>query len=138
MKPEFFIDYRSTDTEAVVFWDLPETATKDSTYNIYLDGSMTGTSKKTHFSFSELPPKTAHEVRIEMLVSSEDSNTEAISLGIIKMETKDAKKALDITKAPYNAVGDGKVLNTSAIQKALDDCGPDSFVYIPSGTFLTE
>ena len=107
MKPEFFIDYRSTDTEAVVFWDLPETATKDSTYNIYLDGSKAGTSKKTHFYFHELPPKTAHEVKIEMLVSPDDPNAEAISLGIITVKTKDAKRALDITKAPYNAVGDG-------------------------------
>ncbi len=118
MKPDFFIDYRSTDTEAVVFWDLPETATKDSTYNIYLDGSKAGTSKKTHFYFHELPPKTAHEVKIEMLVFPSDSDTKAISLGIITVETKATKKALDITKAPYNAVGDGKVLNTSAIQKA--------------------
>ncbi len=138
MKPEFLIDYRSTDTEAVVFWDLPETATKNSAYKIYLDGKEVGISDRTHFSFSELPPDAAHKVEIEMLDSpSESGDRKATSLGIITVTTKAPKKALDITKAPYSAVGDGKTICTAAIQKALDDCDDKSFVYIPSGTFLT-
>jgi len=39
----------------------------------------------------------------------------------------------------YGAVGDGKTLNTTVIQKAIDDCASHGggTVYIPAGTFLT-
>jgi polygalacturonase len=39
----------------------------------------------------------------------------------------------------YGAVGDGKALNTAAIQKAVDDCsiGGGGTVFIPNGRYLT-
>ena len=38
----------------------------------------------------------------------------------------------------YGAVGDGKMLNTAAIQRALDDCGKTGgTVLVPPGTWLT-
>ncbi len=47
------------------------------------------------------------------------------------------KRRLDITEPPYNAVGDGKTINTKAIQSALNDCKNGETVYIPEGVFLT-
>ncbi len=44
----------------------------------------------------------------------------------------------DVTKAPYNAVGDGKTLESAKIQKAIDDAAfTGGTVLIPKGTFLT-
>ena len=38
----------------------------------------------------------------------------------------------------YGAVGDGRTLNTAAIQRALDDCGKTGgTVLVPPGTWLT-
>jgi hypothetical protein len=37
----------------------------------------------------------------------------------------------------YGAIGDGKTLNTAAIQKALDAVGDGGVVIVPPGTFLT-
>jgi hypothetical protein len=44
---------------------------------------------------------------------------------------------IDVTKAPYNAKGDGKTDDTAAIQKALDDW-PDkgAIIYLPNGAYL--
>jgi hypothetical protein len=44
---------------------------------------------------------------------------------------------VDVTKAPYNAKGDGKADATAALQKALDD-HPNSnrIIYLPAGTYL--
>ncbi|MBQ2803095.1 MAG: glycoside hydrolase family 28 protein [Lachnospiraceae bacterium] len=56
---------------------------------------------------------------------------------LLKLRTKAAKKRLDVTKAPYNAVGDGKTMNTRRLQQALDDCREDEEVYLPRGSYLT-
>ena len=53
------------------------------------------------------------------------------------VRTPKRKRRIDITQAPYLAKGDGKALNTAAIQQAIEDCKEDEMVYVPAGTFLT-
>jgi len=44
---------------------------------------------------------------------------------------------IDVTKAPYNAKGDGKTDNTAALQQALKDhMGRHRIIYLPNGTYL--
>lgn len=44
----------------------------------------------------------------------------------------------DVTKAPYNAVGDGKTLETAKIQQAIDDAAfTGGTVLLPRGTFFS-
>ncbi len=127
------MDYRATDTEAEVFWDLPMEANPDFSYQVILDGIEVGVSNKTHHSLKDLLPE--HDYEAEIVMKSPTG--EETSLGRLNVHTAASKKKIDVTLPPYNAVGDGKTLCTKALQKALDDCGKDSYVYLPEGTYLT-
>ncbi len=49
-----------------------------------------------------------------------------------------AAPVFDVTKAPYNAIGDGKTLDTAAIQKAIDDAAyTGGTVYVHDGVFFS-
>ena len=135
---EFLLDYRTTDTEAEIFWDMPLEASPGCRYLVNLNGVNKAVIEKTHISLSDLTPETDYEVEV-FLATPEDARTgmPPMSLGRVYFCTGRTKKRIDITAAPYNAVGDGLTMNTAAIQMALNDCGPDSYVYIPKGDFLT-
>lgn len=135
---EFLLDYRTSDTFAEVFWDLPLDATPSCSYILLKDGVETAKCTHTHYSLENLSPETEYEIEVRILYPETSLQKERCkSLGLIKIKTKKPKSKIDITKSPYCAVGDGKTLNTSSIQKALDDCDKDSLIYIPEGTFLT-
>ena len=101
-------------------------------YTFYLDGKRHGETTKTHYSFLGLQAERIYSVRIEM----EENNGNILTEEYV-FQTKKAKNRLDITKPPYSAAGDGETLNTYAIQRALNDCTANDFVYFPAGVYLT-
>ncbi len=127
------MDYRAADTEAEIFWDLPDYAHPGCLSEVYLGGIKKGETAKTHFSLTDLDPDSTYEAEVIF----KTSEYPARSLGKLTLHTLPTKKRIDITLPPYNAVGDGITINTKAIQKALDDCDESSCVYIPEGTFLS-
>ncbi len=123
-----------TDKSITLFWNKPEDACKDDTYQVYLDGKLTGSTAKTHFMAEDLKPATQYEIQvIRFRETREDSPLE----GAVTIFTEDEKRIVDVTKPPYRAVGDGKTMNTRALQKAMDECGPKDRIYFPAGIFLT-
>ena len=135
---KFMLDCRATDSEAEVFWDLPLEATNKTRYKVF--NSTQGTEEivtKTHITLQNLSPDSDYNVSVYMENDDIRGGNEPKLLGQIRVHTAIVKKKIDITSAPYNAVGDGKTMNTAAIQAALDDCDSESYVYIPAGTFLT-
>lgn len=122
------------DDKIVLYWDRQEEYTKGCSYcvkyaleTVYID--------KTHFTIHK---KDNMKKSFEVAVSLVEANGKTI-----KVLTEDtisfvkAKRRINVTKAPYFAVGDGKTNNTQAIQQAINDCGKDDCVYLPVGTFLT-
>ena len=127
------IDFRATGSEAEIFWDLPVDADPSFSYRVLVDGQLAGGTDKTHFTLKGLLPNKEYKVDVFMHSPKGVSTL----LGNITVKTAKLKRPIDVTFPPYNAVGDGKTMNTEALQKALDDCDENSYVYIPEGVYLT-
>lgn len=118
--------------EITLWWDKTEFARKTDEYKLYLDGQYCGNTDKTHYTFPNLQANRTYHVCIEAYI-----------VGVLTakneycLQTKKQKNRIDVTKPPYNAVGDGKTLCTAALQKAFEDCTKDDCIYFSSGVFLT-
>lgn len=115
----------------IIFWDRVHLK-KDAQYKLVLNEETIGFTQKTHYTFEGLTPLTEYQIRV--FIESLDECKEFATLCVTTLAEK---RRIDITQAPYYAVGDGKTLNTASIQKAIDDCGVNDCVYIPQGTFLS-
>lgn len=117
--------------EITIWWDKEWDEEEGLVYRILCDGKLVGETDKTHFSMTGLSSETSYQVRVEQV------KPVGKLVGEICVITGKEKRRIDITKSPYNAVGDGKTLNTDALQRAFDDCGENECVYIPEGVFLS-
>ena len=137
-----------------LYWERPQ-GRLGTTYEIFLksadqaeaDFTLIGSTQKTHYTIENLQANTEYEIlvkgiyQVDVALIEDGSKSVQIEKEIkqqtITMHTFNRSVVIDITNAPYNAVGDGKTLNTKAIQSAIDDCPKDGCVMIPSGTFMT-
>ncbi len=117
------IYYRASEDSIAVYFDLP--ANRAKSYSYCLNGEKKGERKQTDFLFEGLLPDTEYLISISPLGES------------IRVKTLAKKNIIDISLPPFNALGDGKTLNTKAIQAAIDACDSHSKVVVPAGDFLT-
>ena len=117
----------------VVYWDLPDSYVPGDNYIISLDGNEVGRTEKCHFHLTGLTPDTEYTVSVSHVSESGDKG----SLGTLKCSTEKVRKRIDVTKPPYSALGDGKTMNTDALQRAINDCAPGECVYVPAGDYMT-
>ena len=117
----------------VVYWDRAEKFQQGCRYLIAYDNGMEYTTK-THFTISKVHVGQIVPVSVTLV---NDNGERIEEIGETSVTVPVEKKRLDVTKAPYFAVGDGKTLNTAALQRAFDDCTANDCVYIPKGVFLT-
>lgn len=118
--------------EITLYWDKEWDCTEKICYALYKNGERVGETNTTHYTFNELSPNTVYEIAVERRVGN-------VSEIVYKeeIETPCRKRRIDVTLSPYFAVGDGKTLNTKALQRAINDCGLNDCVYLPEGVFLT-
>ena len=119
---------RCTEDYAVLSWDKPASAPAGALYEVRLNGESVGRTDKTHFTVEGLPYGT--EYRVEVVSGNYLVGSAALTFG-------KEKHRIDITTAPYFCKGDGRVLNTDNLQRAIDACGSDDILYIPAGDYLT-
>ena len=121
------------DNSITVFWTKTEDIPAEALYNIFLDGKKIATAKSTHYTLTGLNPETEYTVGVEVVCGNESVK----KFKDVQCTTKQVPLCIDVTKPPYNAVGDGKTLNTHALQKAFDACGKGQRVYFPAGDYMT-
>lgn len=147
----------------VLVWHKPNDYAEVVDYNVYMDGQLLGSADANNtrlspakpyidgfyaadtaqfhvrasvhnFTVEGLAPESEHSFTVRSLLrdgtESGDSNT-------LVQQTCSEQVVLDVSAAPYGAVGNGTTLNTAAIQAAIDACPPSGKVLVPAGTFKT-
>ncbi len=122
------MEYIVTEDSLTVYWERTKEMATGESFRVFLDGKEAARTEKTHCTLSGLFPEQVYTVR----AAGAFWESEELSVRTLKK-----KRRIDITKHPYEAVGDGEKINTESIQKAIDDCGEGEAVYIPEGIFMT-
>ena len=115
--------------EITLWWEKPWKAAAYSAY-VRFNGGERVKTEKTHCTFSSLAPDTEYTIEVEFF----DGETLIDSENIVA-RTAVAKKKIDVTL--FGVIGDGKTMNTAAIQKAADKLKKDEYLYFPKGVYLT-
>jgi exo-poly-alpha-galacturonosidase len=128
MVPPMAVD----DSSITVIWGKPTDYSNIASYNVYSNGSLVANTKNLFYNITGLEADSPYSITVKAV---DTAGTESASSNKVIQSTAPAMKVFNITA--YGAVGDGKTLNTAAIQKAIDECTPGAKVLIPSGTFVS-
>ena len=153
-----------TDSGLTLVWGKPDNYQNISSYNIYENGAKIGNSNENGASPAQKffdrfyqDPENSDAVKVSMhnyIINNLQPNTtytfsvnavdksgneiKAESGDHIQITTPADPQVIDVSQSPYNAVGDGKTINTKAIQSAINACPIDGEVLIPEEkTFVT-
>jgi len=121
------------DSSITLIWSKPCDYSNVVSYNVYQEGSLVGNTKNLFYTAKELIepglPYSFYVTAVDASGAESEFSNKVIQSAAPRMEV------FDVTK--YGAAGDGKTLNTTAIQTAIYACTKGGKVLIPSGTFLS-
>ncbi len=127
------------DTKITLTWEKPADYTAITGYTIYRNGQSVAsvttwnqTQRQLFYTVTGLTPNTSYTFTVR---SKDSGGNESADSAPLTQTTTAAPTVYNITS--YGAVGDGKTLNTTAIQNAINACPVGGKVLIPSGTFLS-
>lgn len=120
------IAYWSTSVSAELYWEKPRDAAGKELYTVLLDGRAAGQTDRTHFTLEHLRPNTDYRAEVR--------RGDAL-IGHTSLRTEPTRRRLDVRT--FGAAGDGKTMDTAALQSAIDWCGPEEEVYLPAGIYRT-
>lgn len=119
--------------EIRLWWDARKGVDEDCQYKITVNNGACVYTKKVYYNFKNLEQEKEYSFKVECFDGAARPLGEA-EYYVATMPV--AQSALDVTKAPYFAVGDGKTDNTAALERAFRDCTERHYVYFPLGIYL--
>ncbi|MFF2449202.1 fibronectin type III domain-containing protein [Neobacillus sp. NPDC058068] len=149
----------SDENSITLVWEKPADYENIVDYNVYMDGKKIGSANnqaispaKSHidkfyadpnnsghvkvvmhnFTATDLKPKTNYHFTVRAV---DRNGNESMESNSVSQSTTAVPKVFNIKD--YGAIGDGKTLNTEAIQRAIDEVTPGGKVLIPNGVFKT-
>ena len=122
---------RTVDSIALV-WDKPLASGSVEGYNVYMNGRLAGTVKRTDFTADNLAAETSYSFTVRSILKGERLSEDS---DLVSASTRARGPVFDVTQ--YGAVGDGQTLNTKTIQKAIDACTPGGTLLFPKGVFMS-
>ena len=146
------------DDEAWLFWNRPADGDDVAYYNVYRDGVLVGSTKtlqtigdESIASFREKNDKLCgnllikHSFHVDGLKASKEYRFTVRAVGHDGKESADSNAVVQMTSAApmivnavdAGAVGDGKTVNTAALQAAIDNLPKGGVLEIPAGVFVS-
>jgi len=121
-----------TETSITVLWNKPIEYKTVNGYDVYLNGACVGYSKITNYTIKDLKPNKNYSISI---VAKDAEGKKSNRSKPVTVKTKPHGKVFNILA--YGAKPDSGIVNTHAIQKAIDACAFGGIVVIPSGIFIS-
>lgn len=120
-----------------VWWDQHKLYQDGYYYKVTLNDKNVAYVKNYLFDFYNLQPETEYKVSIQIC---DENKKPLFAEPEVEFYTtiKDTTSYIDITKPPYNAIGDGEFDNTEIILKAISDCKENDVLVFPMGTYVTK
>lgn len=113
MMKENFSNLRAeTATDSItIYWERPE-GCFGTQYQVFLGETLVGSTKKTHYTISELKADTPYKVTVkgvyelktdsEQKIDNAKNETDKVQQQTITVQTAKRTITIDITKEPYN------------------------------------
>ena len=120
-----------------VWWDKHKLYQDGYYYKVTLNDTSVAYVKNILFDFFNLQPETEYKVSIQICDKNKKPLPEAEPEIQYYKTGKNLTNYIDITKPPYNAIGDGEFDNTEIILRAISDWKPNDVLLFPMGTYVT-
>lgn len=121
--------------EVRLWWDERNEMRSGYKYKVTVNGKNCVMTERNYYNFKNLQAGKQYKFLLEVVDLNKNSIGKAEEF---VTTTLPHKECIDVTKPPYNAIGDGKTDCTANIQKAFSDCTADKYIYFPFGIYVCE
>lgn len=123
----------STTSQSVsLLWGEGGKTDDDHHYSIYCNGKLLDTTAMTYYDVKNLHSDSSYHFQVKL---QNKKNKVIYNSNLLYVRTSLSPKYFNIKD--FGAVGDGKSLDTKAIQQAIDACNKQGIVVVPKGVYLT-